>query len=641
LFGTKTIYEFLLALVVGIAELVFPFLPRHLTLVGTLTIGMPAFFLSLAPNAARARPGFTERVFRFAVPAGALAFAATFAAYLLVGGPLNGTLEEAQTTATMVLFLVGLWTLVILSRPITARRVVLVATMAAIFAIVMMVPSLRSFFALGPLPFAMLAATASVASAAGLGLELVARLIDRAHPATHWLGRQILALLDPEQATARALTVLGALVAGALLVVFGVLQDVISGDPIVRADAAVFHLLQSLRTPPRDRLIVAITELGDGIVTTAVAAAAFMWFAWHRAWRVAVYCVAAAAAAGLFAEVLKVILHIARPIDIYSGWDAFSFPSGHAAVNAALYGFLALLIAREVKHSRRLWVGGIAALFVFSIAFSRLYLGAHWLSDVIAGLSFSTAWVALLGIAYLHHEPLAIDVRRFSCLIALTILAVGGFHIVRDHASDTARYTVRTEIRTMTLADWWKEGWAELPARRVDLTGEFEEPFTVQWVGDLDRLKSELMPHQWRVPVAWSRRSGFAWLNPHADVADLPVTPRLETGQREVLTLVQLGNLPTTRTVLRVWRSDLNLADGRGAVQPLWIATVMEERVETLGGFMTVTRTESEINSPRDRVAASLGIWRSAQRVGETNLPSWDGSVLLAYDARLSLPTSK
>jgi undecaprenyl-diphosphatase len=246
-----------------------------------------------------------------------------------------------------------------------------------------------------------------------------------------------------------------------------------------------------------------------------------------------------------------------------------------------------------------------------------------------------------LGIAYLHHEPPAIDVRQFSFLIALTILAVGGFHIVRDHASDTARYTVRTEIRTMTLADWWKEGWAELPARRVDLAGEFEEPFTVQWVGDLDRLKSELMPHQWRAPVAWSRRSGFAWLNPHADVADLPVTPRLETGQREALTLVQLGNLPTTRTVLRVWRSDVNLTDGWGTVQPLWIATVVEERVETLGGFMTVTRTESGINSPRDRVAASLGIWRSARRVGETNLPSWDGSVLLAYDPRLSLPTSK
>jgi cation-transporting P-type ATPase E len=83
LFLTKTVYAALLALIVGVARVPFPFLPRHLTIVSSLTIGIPAFFLALAPNAQRARPGFVERVLRFAVPAGTVAAVCTIAAYAL------------------------------------------------------------------------------------------------------------------------------------------------------------------------------------------------------------------------------------------------------------------------------------------------------------------------------------------------------------------------------------------------------------------------------------------------------------------------------------------------------------------------------------------------------------------------------
>ena len=83
LFLVKTTYSMLLAIAVGVAHVPFPFLPRHLTLVGSLTIGIPAFFLALAPNDHLARSGFVPRVLRFAVPAGTLAAIVTYAAYAL------------------------------------------------------------------------------------------------------------------------------------------------------------------------------------------------------------------------------------------------------------------------------------------------------------------------------------------------------------------------------------------------------------------------------------------------------------------------------------------------------------------------------------------------------------------------------
>ncbi len=79
LFVTKTFYAMLLAIAIGIARWPYPFLPRHLTIVSSLTIGIPAFFLALAPNRRRYVPGFVKRVLFLAGPAGAVAAAATFA----------------------------------------------------------------------------------------------------------------------------------------------------------------------------------------------------------------------------------------------------------------------------------------------------------------------------------------------------------------------------------------------------------------------------------------------------------------------------------------------------------------------------------------------------------------------------------
>jgi cation-transporting P-type ATPase E len=147
LFVTKTVYALLLAVLVVVFASPFPFVPRHLTLVGTLTIGAPGFFLALAPTAIRARPGFVTRVLRFAIPMGALAAVATYAAYELAIAE-GADLLRARTMATLVLVSIGLFALIMNSRPLTVGRRVLVGAMAAIFALVVAAPTWRSFFEL-------------------------------------------------------------------------------------------------------------------------------------------------------------------------------------------------------------------------------------------------------------------------------------------------------------------------------------------------------------------------------------------------------------------------------------------------------------------------------------------------------------
>jgi magnesium-transporting ATPase (P-type) len=152
-FVTKTVYATVLALAVGMAGLAFPFLPRHLTLISSLTIGIPGFFLALEPSTQRSRPGFVRRTLTFAVPAGLIAAGGTLIAYQ-VADVANVPQDQARTTATLALAGLGLVVLALAARPLSRPRRLLVLAMAGAFVVVLLVPFLRVFFALDlpPLP---------------------------------------------------------------------------------------------------------------------------------------------------------------------------------------------------------------------------------------------------------------------------------------------------------------------------------------------------------------------------------------------------------------------------------------------------------------------------------------------------------
>jgi len=175
-FVTKTVYATVLALAVGLAGLAFPFLPRHLTLISSLTIGIPGFFLALEPNTQRARPGFVRRTLAFAAPAGLVAALGTLVAYQ-VADVADVPQDQARTTATLALAGLGLVVLALAARPLNPLRRLLLAAMAAAFVVVLLVPFLRVFFALDlpPLQVA-LAALALVAALGGLLALAVLRL---------------------------------------------------------------------------------------------------------------------------------------------------------------------------------------------------------------------------------------------------------------------------------------------------------------------------------------------------------------------------------------------------------------------------------------------------------------------------------
>ncbi|MCC5953462.1 MAG: HAD-IC family P-type ATPase [Acidimicrobiia bacterium] len=176
LFLTKSFYALCLAIATGIATWPYPFVPRHFTIISALTIGIPGFFLALSPNQTRFRPGFLGRVLRFAIPAGVVAAAATFAGYALARFE-GADITMARTSAVIVLFIVAFWVLSLLAKPYNHFRVGLVASMAAIFIVALGLPQSREFFALQIPPLGLLAELIVLGMAAGLLLDAGLRLV--------------------------------------------------------------------------------------------------------------------------------------------------------------------------------------------------------------------------------------------------------------------------------------------------------------------------------------------------------------------------------------------------------------------------------------------------------------------------------
>ncbi|MHB0974311.1 MAG: HAD-IC family P-type ATPase [Thiobacillus sp.] len=444
LFLTKTVYAMLLALAVGVADVTFPFLPRHLTLVGSLTIGIPAFFLSLERGAERARAGFVGRVLRFTVPAGMFVAGATFAAYALIHTYSGGSLAEARTAATVTLFAVASWVLFMVARPVRLTRWLLFGGTISTFLIVLSVAPLRAFFALESLPAgAWLAVTAIAAAAAGVlhwSAAVAAKAPAEAMKTRPITKKDIVNWLLSADSPKWFLLAAAVLVIGGAWLFFGVLEDVISHDPLVDVDAYVYHLLQSLRTPILDGIMIAVTELGDAQVLLPVMLVTLAWFIVHRLWLTAGYWLAAIGGAEVLAKVIKVVLHRPRPGLFYGGIEQFSFPSGHATMSVVVYGFLAFLLCRGARSGLRKTVIFVIAALVAGIALSRLYLGAHWLSDVLGGLAFGTAWIAALAIAYEYQSHEQFRLARLAALMLMTLLIAGGVHIVSSHEADYSRY---------------------------------------------------------------------------------------------------------------------------------------------------------------------------------------------------------
>jgi cation-transporting ATPase E len=183
LFLVKNVYSLVLAVITAVTLAAYPLAPIQLTLISAVTIGVPGFALALGPNRRRYRPGFLRRVLRFAIPTGLVTGTAAYLGYRATRlFETHAGVDQGRTTATLIVLIVSLWTLMILARPITGWKLALVTTMIGSVAVIVAVqPLSHGVFLLQPTAYRIVTATALGLAGAAL-VELAFRAVVRDGP---------------------------------------------------------------------------------------------------------------------------------------------------------------------------------------------------------------------------------------------------------------------------------------------------------------------------------------------------------------------------------------------------------------------------------------------------------------------------
>jgi membrane protein DedA with SNARE-associated domain/membrane-associated phospholipid phosphatase len=451
------------------------------------------------------------------------------------------------------------------------------------------------------------------------------------------------ALLDPHHPEARGMTVLSMLLLAASWAFVMIPQHLPSGNLFGNLDLYLFNWLQNLRIPFADHLMVLVRQIGDPRLLYGFSASMSLWLLWRKQWRAALHWLITVSCVGVLTVLFKSVTEVERPPLPGNAELGYAFPSAHASLSVAVFGFLAVVVARELRSSLHWIPYTLAACLVVAISFSSLYLGAHWLSDVLAGWSLGLAWVALMGIAYRQHPAPPLPVALFAplCVAALVLGTVLNGSLQYDRS--VALYQPSAPmLEPLSRQHWLHGGWRSLPGFRDDLESQQHHPMNVQWLGRAADISARLHAQGWRSPRIASPESLTGLFNSKADIEKFPVLPQIHQGASQDLLLVHPLQDDPRLLALRLWRTAYRETDSD---LPLWIGNVSYLYIERRLRLLRFLRTDVDFNAPLDALTGYLSAFAS-QRVGRRHSPAattrvqWDGRTLLIYPSRSRLTVS-
>ncbi|MFT3763181.1 MAG: bifunctional DedA family/phosphatase PAP2 family protein [Pseudoxanthomonas sp.] len=422
--------------------------------------------------------------------------------------------------------------------------------------------------------------------------NLLARALawSRAHPL---LGAYSVAVFDPNRRESVSLAVLAVLLLAVGWACFAFLALVIGHGEPLGLDLAVYQLMLGLRNPLADAPLAALACLGDPQVLTPAAALVLLYLLWRRRWMAAAHWVAALAFGLALTAWLGAMVDIPKPPAVGSG---FGFPSIAVTMATIAFGFFAVLIARELPGRDRIWPYLVAGIVVALIGFARLYLGAHWLSDVVGGTLLGIVWLLVLGIAYRRRVSRSFWMTPLAWLFYGAFAAAALWHAPRNAEATLARFEAPPPAVAIAAEDWWDRDWAQLPARRNEFDNEQRWPLDVQVAGPLAPLRQKLESAGWRAQAQAGWQEALQLLDGDIPPEKQPVLPATLDTQAESLLMLRPGANPGEMYALRLWPAPARLQPGD---TPLWLGSAQvlrhREAFDLVGMWLPLSEADAAL----------------------------------------------
>lgn len=346
----------------------------------------------------------------------------------------------------------------------------------------------------------------------------------------------------------------------------------LAGPGSIAINDALFHLSRGIRNPALDNFMLNVSLLGQKQILFPVLLVVLVYLVYSRHLREAshAFMLALFAMGGVF--VFKHLLEIPRPWGIFNSPTSFSTPSGHTVLSATVYMGMAFLIATSMKRENWRWLAYTIALIVtFMVGISRIYLGAHWFTDVLAGWLLSTSILCFVIISYERDvEKRVKPMLAFLFFIIPLAISYGIYHHRHFDIMKIDYAKVNWPVQTIDQGKWWSKDH-EIPEYYTSLFGFKSYPINIQWAGKLDQIEDTLRAAGWETAP---ERNWISTLHRMADISSsqfLPMISPQYQDKKPALILTRTAENRKSLMVLRIFDSSRIMPDSK---TPLWVGNI-------------------------------------------------------------------
>ena len=386
---------------------------------------------------------------------------------------------------------------------------------------------------------------------------------------------------------------------------------------LVRADLRISALVQTFRTPALTRAMVFITDLGrwQGIAAGGIALSLGLAL-WRR--KADIVAIVLALGFGTAAIVLiKTHVHRARPEpgNAITFESSFSFPSGHTFVATVFYGLAAFILLRAARGPARsaIFLGGVVVVLL--VGFSRVYLGVHWPSDVLASFAAGSVWLAvtITPLTLFDRDPDAHgalftpEIRRLL-LVLIGVAWFAALDVLAIKIPLPQPHHVAIVVPVIPENDVPKRLFETLPKASEDISGRPMEPVNVVIIGLEEEVRAAFEGAGWQVADPLSMHS--LWREMRAIVGKAPYpeqpgTPSFWNGRPNLLAFEKAtpANVVSERHHIHLWNAGVNSDAGR----PIWVATAhFDKGFKRASALVPVHAIDPDIDLQREYVRRDL-----------------------------------
>lgn len=415
------------------------------------------------------------------------------------------------------------------------------------------------------------------------------------------LGQFTVGVLDPTRREAVPLAVLAVMLLALGWGGFALLMAVVAHGEPLSLDLAVHQFMLSLRNPLADYPLAAVASLANWQVLLPGTVLGMAYLAWRRRWMAVVHWLLALAFGLALTELLTVTVDVVRPPIASSG---FGFPSVAVTMATITFGFFAVLIGRELPGRNRVWPYMLSGAIVTVIGFARLYLGAHWLSDIVGGMLFGLFWLLVLGIAYRRRFNRSFWITPVSWLFYGGFLLAALWYGPRNIQDKLETFEpAPPPAQYQTHGEWQRDGWQTLPARRNEFDDALRWPLDVQIAGTLPQVRERLHSAGWKRHPQAGWEEALKMFDYDASPSEVPILPATLETRSEALLLYRDIPGSDQRQVLRLWPTPLSLQPGD---VPVWLGTTQILRYERYLGLLGIWRPEPDNRSALSALSEDL-----------------------------------